>query len=1456
MEIYEKHDICLRCMNPLNGEGRCPKCGFDAEQYKPKEHHLKPRTILHGQYIIGCVLGEGGFGITYVGWDLLLHMMVAVKEYFPVGVVMRDNTENTVSVFSGADEEFFRHDRGKFMNEAQKLAKFDDSPGVVSVKNYFMENGTAYIVMEYIQGINLSVFAQQNGGKLSMQQALKLLDLPMRTLSELHKAKTFHRDISPENLMVTNNGVVKLIDFGSAMDHNVDMKTRTLKVRPGYSPIELYTTEGKEGTYTDIYALCATIYKTITGVVPPMAFERMTEDKLVPPSKLGAKGITPRQEKALLKGLAVNSASRYQSVEDLYKDLKSDTAPKPQLSGKMILTVLLVIVLLVGGVVGFSIFQNAGAINFASSEFEAMLLEALGKPSRGRVKPEDLAEIDELYIYGDSISLEAPESDFMYLPIQDTEATPLTDLQHFPALTNLYLNSSGYTDEFVAPVGDMTGLTTLCVMSDSITSLNFVSNLTGLENLGFAGIGISDLTPLQRLANLTELHFTDTAVSDLTPLSSLDGLFRLLAPDNRISDWSPVKHVQVCIGEGLQNRIVEFSSQEFKAMVNGALHRTPNADVFENDLRTVHSVIIHNNEMSFDWDWDNLPDPNSRVPVDPIPLDDLQLFPALENLHLGIEGYTSEHLNALKFLQEYTSWFNLILASNTIDSIDVLADLPHLRSLSLYSDSITDISVLSRNNDIQHLNIQAFRVTDFSALSGMYSLLSLDINANRIDSLNFLTDLRQLEWLGLWTYENCADMDWSLAAQLGIPEVHSNYGPVDLTPVLFSSPEFEAKLRQAKGWNEDMPLYGENLRGISEMWIINDEIIIGGVENWPHLNDDGLNVDVPAIPIDDCYLFPELNALRLINNNYTDEMLMPLHGMHNITSLNVVSNGMTNADFLYDLNANNQLNQLCLQSNNLVDLEPLRAMTNVQYLELWGEKIVNLEPVSGMTRLKEFYFDSTSVSDLSPLSGISSLLRLYAWNNKIVDWSPVSNVPYIEGQASQNVNIEFTSREFERMLRRALGREDNDPIRLNELQHIESLTIAGETMLINEFTTIDTGYDVPLDDIWMFYNLKELSLGLHDVEDDHLEPLSRLPQLAKLNIWLANPRYDMTLYPLGALTNLEELTISVDSIASVEFAATMPNLKYLFIQNGRINDISGLAGCALLEELVINGHWNVEGELNLSPLSGLANLRRINLEHMGIADLSPLSGMRSLRSLDIISPLIKTLEPLRGMRFDEGLYIQSSFIKDWSPVRDYIEEGTIPMDPQPVQFTSPEFEAMLRRCFRLTDDELIYDSQLAGVHALTIANGEMIGGCQYNHEWYYNAGSDDYGKAVPLDDLRLFPNLHHLSLHVPHNEDASLQVLGELKRLMSLYLSGDKITSLEMLRGLPDLHWLTLAGKGITDLSALEGKDLYMFHLRCSPIKSIEVLRSMPNLEDVYIGECPKIKDLSPIDHVPFARVE
>lgn len=321
---------CMRCMGQKDSQQEtCPACGFSEKDFVPEKHHLQPHTILKGQYLVGCALGEGGFGITYIGWDMFLHIPVAIKEYFPSGVVIRDQGQHTVSVFAGKDEESFLQGRSSFFREAQKVAKFDNNVGVVSVKNCFLENGTAYIIMEYISGINLGAYAELHGGKLTFTETLKLLRTPILTLEELHRASTWHRDISPENLMLTKDGKVKLIDFGSAMESDREKKTRVLMIRAGYSPVEMYSSTGEDGPYSDVYSMAATIYKLITGVTPPPATDRLDNDPLVPPSALGVKDISHAQEAALLKGMAVQVKSRYQTMEEFFDGLYGKNAPEP-----------------------------------------------------------------------------------------------------------------------------------------------------------------------------------------------------------------------------------------------------------------------------------------------------------------------------------------------------------------------------------------------------------------------------------------------------------------------------------------------------------------------------------------------------------------------------------------------------------------------------------------------------------------------------------------------------------------------------------------------------------------------------------------------------------------------------------------------------------------------------------------------------------------------------------------------------------------------------------------------------------------------------------------------------------------------------------------------------------------------------------------------------------------------
>ena len=297
--------------------GVCPVCGFNEYTHKHLPHHLRCGTILGGNYILGKKIGEGGFGITYMGLDLNLNMRVAIKEYFPAGCVNR-NTEvsNTITVFDGEALRAFEHGRDKFIEEARTIAQFQESDGIVSVKDFFLENGTAYIVMEYLDGENLKDFLSKRGGRVSVEDALKMLRPILSSLFQLHKNGLIHRDISPDNIMITKKGKVKLIDFGAARDVNVN-KSLSIQLKPGYAPEEQYRTHGNQGTWTDVYALCATIYRMITGAVPEESNERLIEDHLKAPSSLGV-NIHPETERILMQGLAVRHTERIQNIETLY----------------------------------------------------------------------------------------------------------------------------------------------------------------------------------------------------------------------------------------------------------------------------------------------------------------------------------------------------------------------------------------------------------------------------------------------------------------------------------------------------------------------------------------------------------------------------------------------------------------------------------------------------------------------------------------------------------------------------------------------------------------------------------------------------------------------------------------------------------------------------------------------------------------------------------------------------------------------------------------------------------------------------------------------------------------------------------------------------------------------------------------------------------------------------------
>lgn len=320
-----RYDRCPNCMQALTEEtDKCPYCEFEIANYKERPTCLRPFTVLQNKYMIGRVIGVGGFGITYIGWDMNLQTYIAIKEYFPESFVTRNTLgENGSVTVVPKEANKFDYEKGltRYVEEAQNLSKFYNLPGVVSVKDFFYENGTAYIVMEYINGINLKEYLNNAGGKLPEATVLSLMKPVFESLFTVHNGGLVHRDISPDNIMVTNDGKIKVIDFGAARENNGTAdKTFTVILKHGYAPPEQYYAKGHQGPWTDIYSLCAAMYKMLTGEVPPNSIERMENDEYVAPSQHGV-AVSPRTEFVLQRGLAVRTSERYQNIGQLINDL-------------------------------------------------------------------------------------------------------------------------------------------------------------------------------------------------------------------------------------------------------------------------------------------------------------------------------------------------------------------------------------------------------------------------------------------------------------------------------------------------------------------------------------------------------------------------------------------------------------------------------------------------------------------------------------------------------------------------------------------------------------------------------------------------------------------------------------------------------------------------------------------------------------------------------------------------------------------------------------------------------------------------------------------------------------------------------------------------------------------------------------------------------------------------------
>ena len=334
--MMDYNKLCLGCFRENNSDSAvCPSCGFEEKEYNrnaAEKMFLPAGTILQGKYLVGKILGAGGFGITYLAFQMNLNRVVAIKEFFPANIAVRSSqtTSNgrnfSIRVSGVGSREMFEKTLSSFEAEGQNLASIN-LPGVVGIHDCFRENSTAYLVMEYISGQNLKEYQKTKGGRFEERELLNLLEPVIQSLAEVHELGIIHRDISPDNLILNSKGKLVLVDFGAARSmagmRDSEGKSLTVVLKQGYAPLEQYNSRGNQGPWTDVYALCATIYRLLTGKTPEEVSIRVQNDNSDEDTrrKLLDAGVSKKTANAVAAGMHIQIAKRTQSMPELWKAL-------------------------------------------------------------------------------------------------------------------------------------------------------------------------------------------------------------------------------------------------------------------------------------------------------------------------------------------------------------------------------------------------------------------------------------------------------------------------------------------------------------------------------------------------------------------------------------------------------------------------------------------------------------------------------------------------------------------------------------------------------------------------------------------------------------------------------------------------------------------------------------------------------------------------------------------------------------------------------------------------------------------------------------------------------------------------------------------------------------------------------------------------------------------------------
>ena len=973
--VPEKPVFCYNCFQEKSeAEGPCPHCGFDLEENEKKfPVALRAGTVLNDRYIIGRVLGQGGFGITYLALDTQLNAKVAIKEFMPGEIATRQGT--TVSVLAENRSEEFAYGAERFQEEARTLAKFIGNPNIAGVSSYFDENDTSYFVMDYIEGISFKTYIANHGGKISVEETLNVMIPVLRALTAVHAEGFIHRDVTPDNIYITKDGMVKLLDFGSAR-YSIGDKSKSLDVilKVGYAPKEQYIRRSRQGPFTDVYSCAACFYAAITGFLPPESLERLDHDELVPISQCGI-DIPEYLDKAILKGLAVQPEDRFQSAAEFLDAIEQQQIVEVPVSGGAAAPST------AGGQLDALIAKIRqkpklyGAIAAAAVVVLVALTTLTGGGGSGRGGGDLLpTEVPSITIAGQEYSTDEQNLDLRGMGLTDADIqdlrymvnlysldlgenniTDISCLEGLPRLENLYLRDNNITD--LTPLADMTQMYYIDVSGNpNLTDLSPLSGMTKLKGVDFQDVPVTDFSFLSGMTELENLNFNAVpAGADLSPLANLSKVKSLYiqGSDAPIGDLSFLSGMT-----GLQDLYIYGVFEELTLPDLSGLTQLTMLQIYPSTDYVLPEVDLSPLEGVTSLQSLTL-NVNTTAALDLTPLAGMT---EMRELTLNSESTAPMDLSPLSGM---TSMQSLSIRGN-IQSTAPLLGMADMQTLSLSNNdnTLTDLSGLANMSKVQELRLSVGNVQDFSPLAGMTGLRTLSLNGDYYtDSLDFLKGMTQLQELDIYTSGEIRVQDLTAFTDLtaltalrldttGLTSLHGLEGLTKLQELNFSGtyasyPDLDPLANLTQLQTLRLPSYDADY-------------------------DDFKSFNIDALA--------NLKNLQDLQISGTPDSLEGLRGLTNLQTLNI--NGASG------------------YAGPALDLSPLGTLTSLTDLQISNFRALNndLTALGNLTSLRDLWVSVGSyqekVRSIAPLGNLTNLTQLSVYNTVDgIDTSMVSFVP-------------------------------------------------------------------------------------------------------------------------------------------------------------------------------------------------------------------------------------------------------------------------------------------------------------------------------------------------------------------------------------------------------------------------------------------------------------------------------